>query len=58
MTSATERHQQLIAAGWSCRVDGEWISPNPNDRRAWTFAAAWAEHQARLAQPNNHPRAA
>ena len=45
MTSAVEKHEQLIDAGWRCRLDGKWISPDPNDWRAWTFAAAWAEHR-------------
>jgi hypothetical protein len=48
MTNSTEKHQQLIAAGWRSRVDGRWISPHPDDARfAFTFTAAWAEHTRR-----------
>jgi hypothetical protein len=46
MTSSIEKHEQLIAAGWRSRLDGKWISPDPNEARyAFTFAAAWAQHE-------------
>jgi hypothetical protein len=43
--NSTERHAQLIAAGWRSRLDGKWISPDPNEARfVFTFGAAWAQH--------------
>jgi hypothetical protein len=45
MTSSIEKHAALVDHGWRCRVDGKWISPDPDDRRARTLAAAWAEHR-------------
>jgi hypothetical protein len=39
--NAVERHAELVAHGWRSRVDGRWRSPDPDDRRAWTTAAAW-----------------
>jgi hypothetical protein len=51
--NATERHAALIDAGWRCRLDGKWISPNPEDARfVFTFDAAWHEHTHR----HNTPR--
>jgi hypothetical protein len=48
--NATERHAALVAAGWRSRIDGKWISPDPEDARyAFTFDAAWHEHQSRQA---------
>ena len=44
MTSSTDRHSQLVEAGWRCRIDGLWKSPEPADRRAFTLATAWVEH--------------
>jgi hypothetical protein len=39
--NATEKHAELIDAGWRCRLDGRWISPDPNDART-------GRHQGRL----------
>jgi hypothetical protein len=45
--NATQRHSILIEHGWRSRVDGRWRSPDADDRRAWTTAAAWDEHERR-----------
>ena len=52
MTSAIERHAELIDKGWTVRLDGKWRPPNPADLRVCTFAAAWKEHVRAAA---NHP---
>ena len=46
--NATERHADLVDAGWSVRLDGLWRPP-PSwaDRRACTADAAWAAHRER-----------
>ena len=53
--NATEKHEQLIAAGWRSRLDGKWISPDPDDARlVFTFAAAWsAYHESRHSKIDN-----
>jgi hypothetical protein len=44
--NSTERHAELVAAGWRVRLDGRRISPDPNDARyVFTLAAAWHHHQ-------------
>jgi hypothetical protein len=45
MTSATERHGELVDAGWSVRLDGLWRPlPDWHDHRAFTLDAAWEAH--------------
>lgn len=44
IATSTEKHAELVGAGWSVRLDGLWRHPDPNDRRAFTLAAAWLEH--------------
>ena len=43
--NATERHADLIAEGWTTRVDG-LLRPPPDwhDHRVYTAGAAWDEH--------------
>jgi hypothetical protein len=38
-TSAVEKHAELVAAGWSCRLDGYWRPPPTGVTRASTRAA-------------------
>jgi hypothetical protein len=59
MTSAVEKHAELVAAGWRSRVDGLWRPPPEwNDRRSFTASAAWQEHirrqQAGTQPPATH----
>jgi hypothetical protein len=55
MTSATERHGELVDAGWSVRLDGLWRPPPDwHDHRAYTPAAAWEAHTASFL-PNGRP---
>ena len=45
--NSTERHAELIDAGWRVDLDGKWISPNPNEARfTFNLDAAWRAHQA------------
>jgi hypothetical protein len=43
--NATEKRAALGDAGWRVRLDGKWISPDPNDARfVFTLDDAWDEH--------------
>jgi hypothetical protein len=45
MTSAVERHAELLEHGWTTRADGLMRPPAQwGDHRSYTAAAAWAVH--------------
>ena len=52
MTSAVEKHQQLLAEGWTTRIDGLLRPPRHwADQRPRTPAAAWHDHEQAEQQP-------
>jgi hypothetical protein len=51
--SSTDKHSQMISAGWKVRLDGKWKPPDPSDRRVYTAAAAWLEHSERDEAPDD-----
>jgi hypothetical protein len=44
---STDKHSQLIDAGWRVDLSGRWHSPHPTDRFTFrTVESAWAAHLA------------
>jgi hypothetical protein len=55
----TERHAELIDAGWRVNLDGKWISPDPqNARFTFSIDAAWRTHVNNRHDDDQPPTAA
>jgi hypothetical protein len=53
--TSTERHAELVGAGWQVALDGKWRSPDRADTRSYSFDAAWTAHTEPTEQRGTTP---